>query len=1041
MTVSTISTMHWRSIGPFRGGRVVAVAGDHRDRNTFYFGGVAGGVWKTTDGGTYWRNVSDGFFRTSSVGALAVADSDPAVIYAGMGEACIRSDVSAGDGVYRSNDHGKSWTHLGLDDTRHISRVRVHPNDPDLVYVAALGHAFGPNKQRGVFRSEDGGKRWEHILFKSEDSGAIDLSMDPQNPRILFAAFWQVRRTPWGLDSAGPESGLWRSIDGGDTWTDLTDRPGMPDGIKGRIGVAISPAQSGRVWAIVEAEDGVLLRSDDNGDTWERMNDSTIVRQRPFYHQHIFAHPTDPDTMWTLPIQAWRSDDGGRTFAMMTTPHSDNHDLWVDPADPQRMIGGHDGGACVSYDGGDTWSTIFNQPTSQFYHVATDTQFPYRVYGTQQDNTAISVPHRSHKGAIVWQDCYPTGSSESGYIAVRPDNPNIVYSGAVGSAPGGGGALLRYDHASGQVRIITVWPEMSYGLGAKDMKYRFQWTFPIVISPHDPGVLYAAANRVFRSNDEGTTWEAISPDLTRNDPTKGEPGGGPITRDVSGAEVYCTVFSFVESPHQAGLFWAGTDDGRVHISSNGGATWTEITPDGLPKWATVTMIEQSPHDPNTAYMAAWNYKLDDNTAYLYRTSDLGLTWQPITAGIPKGEFVRVVREDPVRPGLLYIGTESTIYVSHDAGDSWHSLQHNLPVSPIHDLVVKDGNIVVATHGRSFWILDDLAPLRQLTDDAIGKPAHLFKPDHAYRLLPTIGGIASERVGPGKNYWTALGVGATFEEISVPDGDFTRSFLDAGENPPEGVIVTYHLRDRSEQGASLTFLDAEGATIRRIEIDGERGMNRFVWDMRHEGAREAPGDDDAKEIAGPGLDGPLATPGAYAVRLDVAGESQAQSFQILADPRAEVADDDLAQQLSLQLLLRDKLSDTHDAINSLRQVRRQVREWQGRGKAAGEVLAESGDAIVGKLGHIEDRLISTWSTTERGQMGRPLPKLVDALTTLTAVVASADAVPTRNSYAVFDVLTERIAEQTDELDRIIDEDIPAFIEQVHEFGVPAIVPEP
>jgi photosystem II stability/assembly factor-like uncharacterized protein len=958
-----------------------------------------------------------------------------------MGEACIRSDVSAGDGVYRSNDYGKYWTHLGLEDTRHISRVRVHPENPDLVYVAALGHAFGPNKQRGVFRSKDGGRSWEQILFKSEDSGAIDLSMDPQNPRILFAAIWEVRRTPWGLTSAGPESGLWRSNDGGDTWTDLTENPGMPDGIKGRIGVAISPAQSGRVWAIVEAEDGVLLRSDDNGDTWERVNDTTIVRQRPFYHQHIFAHPTDPDTMWTLPIQAWRSDDGGRTFTMMTTPHSDNHDLWVDPADPQRMIGGHDGGACVSYDGGDTWSTIFNQPTSQFYHVATDTQFPYRVYGTQQDNTAISVPHRSHKGAIVWQDCYPTGSSESGYIAVRPDNTDIVYSGAVGSAPGGGGALLRYDHASGQVRIITVWPEMSYGLGAKDMKYRFQWTFPIVISPHDPNVLYAAANHVFRSTDEGTTWEAISPDLTRNDPSKGEPGGGPITRDVSGAEVYCTIFSFVESPYQAGLFWAGTDDGRVHISTNAGAAWTEITPDGLPKWATVSMIEQSPHDPNTAYLAAWNYKNGDDTVYLYRTNDLGLSWQPITAGIPEGEFVRVVREDPVKRGLLYIGTENTVYVSHNAGDTWHSLQHNLPVSPIHDLVVKEGNIVVATHGRSFWILDDLAPLRQLTGDTMDKPAHLFKPDPAYRLLPTIGAIASERVGPGKNYWTALGVGATFEEISVPEGGFTRAFLDAGENPPEGVIVTYHLGENSEEGAALTFLDEDGNAIRHLEVSGQSGMNRFVWDMRYEGAREAPGDDAAKEIAGPGLAGPLATPGTYAVRLDVDGESQTQTFAILGDPRAVFTDDDLAEQLSLQLRLREKLSETHDAINSLRRVRRQVREWQLRGKAAGEMLAESGDAIVGKLGDIEDRLIPTWSTSERGQMGRPLPKLIDALTTLTAVVASADAVPTRNSYAVFDVLTERIAEQTDELARIIDEDVPAFIEQVHELGVPSIVPRP
>ena len=1013
------------------------MAGDPRERGTFYFGGCAGGVWKTTDGGTYWRNVSDGFFRTSSVGALAVADSDAAVVYAGMGEACIRSDVSHGDGVYRSTDAGESWTHLGLEDTRHISRVRVHPDNPDLVYVAALGHAFGPNPQRGVFRSKNGGRTWEHVLFESEDSGAIDLSMDPNNPRILFAAIWQVRRTPWSLTSAGPESGLWRSTDGGDTWTDLTDSPGMPDGIKGRIGVAVSPARDGRIWAIVEARDGVLLRSDDNGDTWDRVNDGSIVRQRPFYHQHIFAHPTDPDTMWTLPIQAWRSDDGGRTFSMMTTPHSDNHDLWIDPRDPSRMIEGNDGGACVSFDGGDTWSTIHNQPTSQFYHVTTDTRFPFRVYGTQQDNTAISTPSRSHKGAIVWQDCYPVGPSESGYIAVRPDNPDVVYSGAIGSAPGGGGALLRYDHASGQVRIITVWPEMSYGMGGKDMKYRFQWTFPIVISPHDNGVLYAAGNRVFRSSDEGTSWEAVSPDLTRNDATKGEPGGGPISRDVSGAEVYCTVFSFAESPHERGVFWAGTDDGRVHLSSDGGASWTEITPPDLPEWATVSMIEPSQHDSETAYLAAWNYKLDDYSPYLYRTRDLGATWQSITEGYPDDEFVRVVREDPVRQGLLYAGTETGVYVSHDAGDSWQSLRLDLPVAPIHDLVVKDGCLVAATHGRSFWILDDLALLRQFADDLLERPAHLFKPDPTHRFLPILGVIADERIGPGKNYSVAQGVQATFEDRSTPDGGMARTFLDAGENPPDGVVVTYHLREPSEEGAALAFLDGEGTAIGRFDVSGDPGMHRFVWDMRHEGAREAPGDDAARLIAGPSLEGPLVVPGTYTVSLDVGGDSHSQRFEVLADPRSEASEEELAQQLALQLRIRDRLSETHDAINTLRRVRHQVRHWQGRGPSPGDALSESSKAIIKKLGAIEDRLISTWSTDERGQMGTPLPKLVDALATLTAVVASADALPTRNSYEVFDLLSGRIDEQTELLARILDEDVPAFVEQVHELGIPMI----
>ena len=1037
-----LRTLRWRSIGPHRGGRVPAVAGDPEERQTFYFGACAGGVWKSTDGGTYWRNVSDGFFRTSAIGALAVADADPAVVYAGTGEAAIRSNVSHGDGVYRSTDAGATWTNIGLEDTRHIGRVRVDPRDPDRLYVAALGHAFGPNAQRGVFRSTDGGGSWERVLFKSERAGAIDLSMDPNNPRILYAAIWQVLRTPWSLVSAGPESGLWRSTDGGDTWTDLTDRPGMPDGIKGRIGVAASPARSGRVWAIVEHEDGALLLSDDGGDTWERVNDSPIVRQRPFYHHHIFAHPTRPDTMWTLPIQAFRSDDGGRNFTMMTTPHSDNHDLWIDPRDPQRMIEGNDGGACVSFDGGETWSTIYNQPTAQFYHAAVDTRHPYRVYATQQDNSAISTPSSSPKGAIPFSDSYPVGPSESGHIAVRPDNPDIVYSGAIGSAPGGGGALLRYNHATSESRIITVWPEMSYGLGARDMRYRFQWTFPIVISPHDPNVLYAAGNRVFRSTDEGTTWEAVSPDLTRNDPSKGEPGGGPISRDVSGAEVYCTVFSFAESPHTPGEFWAGSDDGLVHVSRESGATWDDITPPGLPEWATVSMIELSPHDPDTAWLAAWNYKLDDYSAYLYRTRDGGRTWDSIAAGIPDGEFVRVVREDPARPGLLYAGTETGVYVSPDAGASWQSLQRNLPITPIHDLLVKDGDLVAATHGRSFWILDDLSPLHGLTDEATSEPVHLFEPRPAFRALRMLGKLDSFRMGPGKNYWIAIGAAATFEDVESPAGGTERRFLDAGHNPPDGAVITYHLHERSEDGATLTILDAEGREVRRSTgLPAEAGMNRFVWDMRHEGPREAPGNDDERLIAGPSPAGPAVVPGAYTVRLETAGRTLERTLRILKDPRSEASDADLDEQLDLLLRLRDGISETNDRIDELRRVRRQVSEWMDRADStpgAGDVVG-SGRTLVERLDGIESRLVATWQTTERGQVGTPLPKLAEALATLVSVVESADSAPTKSSYEVFDHLSARVAREIESLREAIDQDVPAFVSLVREAGIPDILP--
>ena len=514
---SMLATMEWRSIGPFRGGRTVAVAGHPTDPLVFYFGACAGGVWKTSDAGAYWENVSDGFFSTAAVGAIAVAESDPNVLYAGTGEACIRGNVSHGDGVYRSTDGGKTWKNAGLQDTRHIGRVRVHPNDPDLVYVAALGHAYGPNDERGVFRSRDGGGSWECVLFRSNKAGAVDLSMDPRNPRILYAAIWETVRTPWSLTSGGDDSGLYRSTDGGDTWTELSENPGMPAGIKGRIGVAVSPVKTDRVWVIVEAEEGGLLRSDDGGESWETVSADRALQLRPWYYSHVFADPHDAETVHVLNTKAWKSTDGGRTFAEVPTPHGDNHDLWIDAHDPQRMIEGNDGGACVSLNGGDTWSTIYNQPTAQFYHVATDTQFPYRVYATQQDNSAVSVPSRSHKGAIHWSDCYPTGNSESGHIAVRPDDPNIVYSGAIGSSQGGGDSLLRYNHRTGEVKVISIWPELYWGWGAKDLKYRFQWTYPILISPHDPNVLYAAGNVLFKTEDEGMSWRQISPDLTRNE--------------------------------------------------------------------------------------------------------------------------------------------------------------------------------------------------------------------------------------------------------------------------------------------------------------------------------------------------------------------------------------------------------------------------------------------------------------------------------------------------------------------------------------------
>src|SRR5687767_12980769 len=722
-----LDSLRWRMIGPYRGGRSVAVAGHPTDVGTFYFGACAGGVWKTTDAGAYWENVSDGFFKVSAVGAIAVAPSDPNVVYAGTGESCIRGNVSHGDGVYRSTDAGRTWTNIGLRESRHIGRVRVHPDNPDVVWVAALGRAWGPSRERGVFRTTNGGRSWEHVLFKSENAGAVDLSMDPRNPRTLFASVWQARRTPSSMASGGPDSGLWRSTDGGDTWTDISHAPGLPQGTLGRIGVSVSPADSTRVYAIVEAEDGALFRSNDAGLTWTRASEEPGLRGRPWYYMHVVADPTDPDTLWVMDYSLWKSIDGGKTWGEFSTPHGDNHDLWIDPANPKRMIEANDGGACVSLNGGQTWSTIYNQPTAQFYHVCADDQQPYHVYGSQQDNWAMRLPSQSHRGAITQTDWVQPGGGESGYIAVKPGDHNVVVGGSIGTGPGMG-RLIHYDHRSGQERVISVWPEQ-YGMGTPpaEHRYRFQWTFPCFFSRWDPRELWIAGNRIFRSVDEGTTWEVLTGDLTRNDPTKMVLSGGPITCDNTGAEVYCTIFALAESHKERDVMWAGTDDGLIHLSRDRGKSWTNVTPPDLPEWALISVLDPSPHDAGTCYVAATRYKHDDTRPYLFKTGDYGRTWKQITQGLPADEFTRVIREDPGRRGLLYAGTETGVWVSLDDGGSWQRLAGNLPVAPIHDLIVKDTDLVVATHGRSFWILDDLTPLHQMADTVATADAHLFAP--------------------------------------------------------------------------------------------------------------------------------------------------------------------------------------------------------------------------------------------------------------------------------------------------------------------------
>ncbi len=1056
---SSWDALKFRCIGPPRGGRVIAVAGHPTEKNVFYFGAVAGGVWKTIDGGHYWENISDGYFDVSSVGAIAVSEADPNVIYAGTGESTIRLDVSWGDGVYKSTDGGETWENIGLRDSHHIGQIRIHPKDPDVVYVAALGHAFGPNEGRGVFRSTDGGGSWECVLHVSEKAGAVDLALDVANPRIIYASIWQVHRHFWELVSGGPDSGLWKSTDGGDSWIDISRNPGLPqEGLLGKIGVSVSPARPSRLWAIVEAEGekSGVYRSDDRGATWAHLTNNQDLLNRPWYYLHIFADPQDSDTVYVNNLKMWKSIDGGKEWEEITTPHGDNHGLWIDPEDPQRMINGNDGGACVSFNGGETWSTIYNQLTGQYYHLDVDNRLPYRVYGTQQDNSSVAVPSASEKGAIPWGDCYPAGTGESGYIAVKPDDPDILYVGAVGSSPGGGGALQRYDHRTKQIRLVTVWPEPFSGWGAKYMRYRFPWTFPIIFSPHDSNVLYTCGNHVFRTTDEGSSWEPISPDLTRNDESKLEPSGGPLTLDTSGAEHYCTISVFIESAHEAGVFWAGSDDGLVHISEDGGGSWRNVTPPDLPEWSFVTVIEPSAHDPSTVYMAATRYKLDDYSPYLFKTTDRGQSWKRIDATFPRNEITRMLRADTAREGLLYVGTETGVFVSLDDGGSWERMPGNLPVAPVYDMVIKEGDLVVATHGRAFWILDDLTPLRQAAglDGAKEGGTRLFTPRRTLRLWHSWS-VEGMR-GDGRNYALASGQLITFRDGKDGSGQNVRRMLDCGENPPLGAIFYYTLPPDAEE-VCLTVLDAEGEEIRSFgpkpaESEGEEeedtsaqyvttdaGLNRFIWNLRYEDAEQLPGD----PFTDKSVTGALAAPGTYQVRLTVDGESQTESFELYVDPRVGSSQEDLQAQFDLWLEVNAKLSETHRAVKRLRLARKRVKSMAETVADSGvdgetkKAIQERAEQIAAQLGEVEVELVQPEAKVAFDRI-RLRAMLNAKLHNLISVIGAADERPPKQAYDVFAHLSELTDEQLDKLDSILGESIADFNAAVQAANVPAVV---
>ncbi len=1019
---SYLTALDWRFVGPPRGGRAPAVVGDPQNPLVFYFGASHGGVWKTEDAGTYWRNVSDGFFNTAPVGAIDVSPSNPAVVYVGTGEACPRQDLTPGDGVYKSTDGGQTWTNVGLKETRHIAKIKVHPRNPDIVYVAAAGDVFGTNPERGVFRTKDGGKTWQRVLFKSDSASAVDFSMDPTNPNVMYAALDRLQRLPWDEISGGPDSGLYKSTDGGDTWTDITHNSGLPKGIVGRIVVSVSAARPSRVWALVEADDGALFRSDDSGQTWTRITERRDFRRDASSFMHVIADTQDPDTVYVQHYTFWKSTDAGATFNAVPMPHGDHHSLWIDPRNNQRIIEGSDGGAAVSLNGGRAWSSLYNQPTACLFSLAIDNESPYWIFATQNDNSHFAMPSRTGDAAIAWKESEPIDFGEGGQTAVKPDG-SVVYAGDRTN-------IARWDRRTGQAPTISVWPMDQFSMPPKDVKYRFYYTFPILLSPHDPGVLYTAGNRVFRTTDEGYSWEPISPDLTRNRVDKMQQiPGRPITSFTSSLYWVSLAQSIAESPLEKGELWFGSDDTTLQLTRNGGTTWENVTPKDLPEWTTISGIDVSPHDRGTAYIAAHRYKVSDRSVFFYKTTDYGRTWQKITNGIRQNDFARVIREDPVRPGLLYAGTETGVYVSFDAGGSWQPLQRNLPVVPVHFMLVKGNDLVLATHGRGLWIMDNLSALRQITPQVTSATAHLFDIEPTYRYLP-MRTSSARSARPGIQLTGSSGDVVAFEDRQSSDGRVRRTFLNAGQNPPAGVIVDYYLKQRPASETKLAVVDANGHVIQEfsssakdaLSVPADAGMNRFIWDLRYPGPRELPPNPmfGAQDSVRP--QAPVAPPGRYRARLTVDGASYEAPFEIKKDPRLTASDADLEEQFAFMLKVRDQISDITDTVNRIHEIRKQLDE---RAPAAGAPRAQATAAAKEKLLAIEGAITRVLG---------PNPNLVpprapdNQLAALSGVITRADGKPTRSMNAVFDELATRVAEQKRRLDQTVSTDIKVILDR-------------
>ncbi len=993
----------WRPIGPYRGGRSCAVTGVSGKPNLYYFGSTGGGVWRTEDGGRHWESLSDGFFG-GSVGAIAVSPSDHNVIYVGGGEKTVRGNVSHGYGIWKSVDAGKSWTQQGLEASRHIARIRIHPQQPDWVYAAVMGNLYKPHPQRGVFRSKDGGQNWEKILFVNQEVGAVDLVMDPNNPRILYASTWRIRRTPHSLSSGGQGCGIWKSTDSGDTWEALTANKGLPTDTLGIIGLAVSPVNSERVWAIIESNTGGVFRSEDAGKSWKKLNDERSLRQRAWYYTRIYADPKDADVVYVMNVSYHKSKDGGKTFSKHYAPHGDHHDLWIAPENPQRMIIGDDGGAQITYDGGATWTTYHNQNTAQFYRVTTDHRFPYRIYAAQQDNSTIRIQHRSDSWSITEKHWESTAGCECGHIAIDPRNADIVYGGCYD------GYLQRLDHGTQMSRNISVWPDNPMGHGAEGMRYRFQWNFPLFFSPHDPKKLYAASNHLHLSTDEGHSWQIISPDLTRNDSSKLVPSGGPITKDNTSVEYYCTIFASAESPREEGLLWAGSDDGLLHLSTDGGASWQNVTPASLPEWSQINSIEPDPFRDGGLYVAATRYKQGDFRPLLFHTTDYGKSWRKITKGIDNQHFTRVIRSDPKRKGLLYAGTESGIYISWDDGIHWQSFQLNLPIVPITDLAVKEDNLIAATQGRGIWLIDDLTPLRQLEPQLSKKAFHLFQPKVSYRKK---GGQAKKP----KN---------------------------AGLNHPAGLIVYYYIKElddstkvrlRFETKDSLVIREfVRGAKEKENQLEVKEGSNVFVWNLNYPTAEKFEG----MVLWWANLNGPAVVPGIYRIVLSVDGQEVSKQAVIKKDPRSPTSQSGYLAQFDFIRSINEKISEAHQCIKDIRDVRAQLEHYRKRLKGLDEKkpLLEMAAQIDSSMTVVEEALYQTKNRSSQDPLNFPI-RLTNKLAHLNSINRG-DYPPTEQSLAVRDELVAAIDVELGKWQTIRQWDIPNFNQHMRRMAVDAII---